>query len=65
MDAIRAREKSKKDSAEAGGDLATVIELVKLTKPNRTAAEDARYENLIESLDNKEGIVLLSPYSCF
>ena len=46
MDAIRAREKSKKESSESGGDLATVIELVKLTKLNRTAAEDARYENL-------------------
>ena len=65
MDAIRAREKSKKESSESGGDLATVIELVKLTKPNRTAAEDARYENLIESLDNKEGIAPGTPTVVF
>ena len=37
MDAICAREKSKKESSESGGDLATVIKIVKLAKPNRTA----------------------------
>ena len=56
MDAIRSREKSKKESSESGGDLATVIEIVKLAKPNRTADETARYDDLIQSLDNKEGI---------
>ena len=56
MDAIRTREKSKKELSESGGDLATVIEIVKLAKPNRTADETARYDDLIQSLDNKEGI---------
>ena len=56
MDSIRSREKSKKESSESGGDLATVIEIVKLAKPNRTAEETARYDGLIQSLDNKEGI---------
>ena len=50
MDAIHAHERGKNQSIANGEDFATLLEIVKLSKPDRTADETTRYTELLNSL---------------
>ena len=53
MDAIHAHERGKNQSIANGEDFATLLEIVKLSKPDRTADETTRYTELLNSLEAK------------
>ena len=53
MDAIHAHERGKNQSIANGEDFATLLEIVKLSKPDRTADETTRYTELLNSLAAK------------
>ena len=53
MDDIHAHERGKNQSIANGEDFATLLEIVKLSKPDRTAGETTRYSELLNSLEAK------------
>ena len=53
MDAIHAYERGKNQSIANEKDFATLLEVVKLSKPDRTADETTRYNELINNLETK------------